>query len=561
MSYLVAEPQIMAAVAADVAAIGSGIRAANAAAAGSTSGLLAAAGDDVSAAIANLFGAYGQQYQAVGTQLSAFHNDFHQALTAAATAYTQAEAASVATLQRMLEAPAVTPAAAAVPSAAAVIPPFPANPLSILMTGTGTAIPTQSFMAKANELYIRSTSLTPPIGLVTPEELYPLTGVKSLTLNKSVAEGLAILDNALYEQIAVNGESVTVFGISQSAVIASLEMQNLAAGTSAFGASPPDATQLNFILTGNEMNPNGGMLSRFPDLSAPSLGMTFYGGTHSDTIYPTAIYTLEYDGFADFPRYPLNFIADLNAVMGIVYVHSQYFELTPAQIDSAIELPTSPGYSGNTTYYIIETENLPLLEPVRAIPVIGNPIANLLQPPLEVIVNLGYGDPEFGYSTSPADVTTPFGLFPDVSPVTVFNALADATQEGIQDFTADIHALQANPPTLLPSFESVQSANFMTMAAAAPTPIEVVNTLTQITANTYALLLPTADIGLALVTTLPAYGVSLFVDQLVQGNLVNAIGLPVAASVGLATISGGIYALVLLSTLQSNISAIESLLV
>ncbi len=61
--------------------------------------------------------------------------------------------------------------------------------------------------------------------------------------------------------------------------------------------------------------------------------------------YPTAIYTLEYDGFADFPQYPLNLLADLNAVAGIVYVHPTYFSLPLSQVNNAIELATSPGYA------------------------------------------------------------------------------------------------------------------------------------------------------------------------------------------------------------------------
>lgn len=76
-------------------------------------------------------------------------------------------------------------------------------------------------------------------------------------------------------------------------------------------------------------------------------------------------------------------------------------------------LPTSPGYNGVTNYYMITTPNgLPLLEPLRLIPGIGNPLADLLQPDLTMLVNLGYGDPHYGYSTAPADVQTYFGLFP-----------------------------------------------------------------------------------------------------------------------------------------------------
>lgn len=296
--------------------------------------------------------------------------------------------------------------------------------------------------------------LTPPIrcrsvrralqAVFTPEELYPLTGVRSLVLNTSVEEGLTILHDAIMVELATTGNAVTVFGWSQSAIIASLEMQRF----TAMGGAAPSASDLNFVLVGNEMNPNGGMLARFPDLTLPTLDLTFYGATPSDTIYPTAIYTLEYDGFADFSRYPLNFISDLNAVAGITFVHTKYLDLTPAQVEGATKLPTSPGYTGVTDYYIIRTENRPLLQPLRAVPVIGDPLADLIQPNLKVIVNLGYGDPNYGYSTSYADVRTPFGLWPNVPPQVIADALAAGTQEGILDFTADLQALSAQPLTL-----------------------------------------------------------------------------------------------------------------
>lgn len=102
----------------------------------------------------------------------------------------------------------------------------------------------------------------------------------------------------------------------------------------------------------------------------PSLGLDFYGATPN--AYPTFNYTQEYDGFADFPRYPLKFLSDLNAVMGIFLVHTRYTDpeylpigaVTPiARGGTAIELPTtSPLTQG---YYFIRTENLPLLAPLR----------------------------------------------------------------------------------------------------------------------------------------------------------------------------------------------------
>ncbi len=64
------------------------------------------------------------------------------------------------------------------------------------------------------------------------------------------------------------------------------------------------------------MAPNGGLLARFPGLTLPSLGIDFYGATPANSPYTTAIFTIQYDGFADLPRYPIDIFSDLNAVAG-----------------------------------------------------------------------------------------------------------------------------------------------------------------------------------------------------------------------------------------------------
>jgi hypothetical protein len=323
--------------------------------------------------------------------------------------------------------------------------------------------------------------------------------------------------------------------------------------------NPIPVSDLNFVLVGNEMNPNGGMLARFPNLTLPTLGLSFYGATPSNTPYDVAIYTQEYDGFADFPRYPLNFISDLNAVIGIATVHTKYLDLTPAQVNNAIQLQTSPGYTGNTSYYMIETEELPLLMPLRAIPLIGKPLAALIEPNLEVIVNLGYGDPYHGYSTSYADVQTPFGLFPEVAPSTLVEAFSAGTQQGIQDFNTELQALSAQPMEF-PTFAPPQAADVLTKLAALPSPEDIVNTAATIISTDYAVLLPAADTALAFATTLPLYDSQLFLEQLMQGNLINAIGYPIAADVGLVTIAGIVQFLVISKAISENIQAIEALI-
>lgn len=81
MSFVIAVPETIAAAATDLADLGSTIAGANAAAAANTRSLLAAGADEISAAIAALFGAHGRAYQAASAEAAAFHGRFVQALT------------------------------------------------------------------------------------------------------------------------------------------------------------------------------------------------------------------------------------------------------------------------------------------------------------------------------------------------------------------------------------------------------------------------------------------------------------------------------------------------
>src|SRR6516165_11982592 len=98
MSFVAAAPEIMTSAAKDLADIGSALTAANRAAVTQTTGVLAAAEDEVSAAIAALFSAHGQGFQALGAQAAAFHAQFVQALNGAGAAYVAAEVANVSPL-------------------------------------------------------------------------------------------------------------------------------------------------------------------------------------------------------------------------------------------------------------------------------------------------------------------------------------------------------------------------------------------------------------------------------------------------------------------------------
>src|ERR1700722_6190282 len=98
-SYVIAVPEALAAASANLSGIGSSITEANAAAATSTTEVLAAGQDEVSAAIASFFGAYAQDYQALSTRMAVFHEQFTQALNTGADAYGATEAVNASPLQ------------------------------------------------------------------------------------------------------------------------------------------------------------------------------------------------------------------------------------------------------------------------------------------------------------------------------------------------------------------------------------------------------------------------------------------------------------------------------
>jgi len=81
MSYVVAVPEFVSSAASNLSNIGSGLNAANAAAAVPTTAVVAAAEDEVSAAIASLFSGHGQAYQALSAEAAAFHGQFVRALS------------------------------------------------------------------------------------------------------------------------------------------------------------------------------------------------------------------------------------------------------------------------------------------------------------------------------------------------------------------------------------------------------------------------------------------------------------------------------------------------
>jgi hypothetical protein len=283
--------------------------------------------------------------------------------------------------------------------------------------------------------------------LPTPEQFFPLPGYSELTVGQSMVQGLHDLQTALAEEPA--GTDTIVFGYSQSATIATDELDEIENGTL---TNPPDPADLAFILAGDPNNPDGGLLERFDGLYLPGINMAFNGAT-PDSAYPTDIYTNEYDGVSDFPQYPGNVVADVNALLGVFYAHD-YSDLTPAQVGSAVVEAVSPG-AGDTTYYFIPTQTLPLLEPLAQA---GAPqwLIDLLTPALRVLVDLGYGSIGPSLGDEYANLPTPASLFELVNPITVTSDLLTGVQQGVTAALVDAGLLpQSSMPDIYPFVPSL----------------------------------------------------------------------------------------------------------
>ena len=254
---------------------------------------------------------------------------------------------------------------------------------ALIMGGTGHPLSTpqdspefiNGYTTDANNDYIVLTGFCgtgscTPTAVSTPEQFMPVSG--AMPFDQSVGQGVTNLDDAINAQPA--GESIVVFGYSQSARIASIQKGNLAAA----GSTLP----VSFVMIGNPNRPNGGILERFEGLEIPILGVTFDGATPTDTNFKTVDITRQYDGYSDFPNNPLNPFATANAIAGIHYVHGDYQSVGLG--DALYQ-----GSYGDTDYYMIPSRHLPLLMPLDEAGV-PSPVVTMLDAPTRVLVEAGY---------------------------------------------------------------------------------------------------------------------------------------------------------------------------
>jgi hypothetical protein len=254
---------------------------------------------------------------------------------------------------------------------------------------------------------------------------WKLSGLFDLTLDKSIQAGLVDLEQAMAKY---GNDHLVINGHPQGAIIANLEKRRLAEKYPP-GTKAPD---IDFVLTADPNLPNGGLFARFPGFYLPIFGMSFNGPAPTDTQFETFEINRQYEWDGDFPLYPLNLVATLNAFLSIIYVHYHSFDVSLAP--DVAKSTTFQGTHGDTSYYFFENEDLPLFGPLRTLRV-PESVINVFQPFFRVIVELAYD------RSIPPWEPTPARLIPRHSLATVAGDLIDAIGKGIRNARALIGSL------------------------------------------------------------------------------------------------------------------------
>ena len=207
------------------------------------------------------------------------------------------------------------------------------------------------------------------------------------------------------------GNSVAVVGYSQSAIISSLEMRESCEPHAQ--PTPADGRSTGFrTCWADPMNPNGGLCPLrshrgLPRSDASESGPGFLRRDARRTRSTRPAFTRSNTTGTPTSRGTRSTCWRTSTPLsGSTPYTAPIPTINPSNLPPATSLCYS-GVDGYTPPRVVwrrrrhqhqllhdhPNQNLPLLDPLRAIPVVGTPLADLLQPVLTPLVNLGYGDP------------------------------------------------------------------------------------------------------------------------------------------------------------------------
>ncbi|MGE2732786.1 PE-PPE domain-containing protein [Mycolicibacterium vaccae] len=198
------------------------------------------------------------------------------------------------------------------------------------------------------------------INVTWPAQAGPFTGRGDKSLGASIEIGKTNMHAAITAALAnldrdaagniIAGQKVTVVGLSAGALVVDEVMRDLAARPGA-----PSAEYLTFVVAAD---------SSRQKLLTKAKQSAKYEYTYQPapvTGYDVVVVTGEYDGMADFPDRPWNFLAIANAIAGGIVVHipSTYADLT--KVPAANITVETNAAGGTTTHYLVPTKKLPIV--------------------------------------------------------------------------------------------------------------------------------------------------------------------------------------------------------
>src|ERR1700733_1725538 len=219
----------------------------------------------------------------------------------------------------------------------------------------------QDFADPASNLYLQHSGfdLLPDYGNVSTLDMPEV--VSGGTLDDAVNQGVASLVSTVeadYNAGDMVDGPLYVFGYSQSDVVMGMAEQQIAAYDNG-AISPAD---LDFVMVGDSASAEGGFLNSYidslPTWLQPYVTEAFndfgagdvLGATTPDNFYPTQVYSLSGDGWA-------NYDGGAND-LGMYSDHLEYLGLTSQEIASA----GAPITEGMTEYFTIQNSMVNSLE-------------------------------------------------------------------------------------------------------------------------------------------------------------------------------------------------------
>lgn len=196
------------------------------------------------------------------------------------------------------------------------------------------------------------------VSVTWPAQAGPYSGKGDMTLGASIAVGVPNLETAITAALAQlqPGEKVTVVGLSAGSLVVNEVLRDWVTTNEL-----PDPHDITFIVVEDS--------SRQKLINDVKYSSKFDYTYQPPPItpYDIVVITGEYDGMADMPDRPWNFLAVMNAMAGSIVVHVPVMYTTSLSELAALEgtkyYTEDTNIKGGTTkHYLVPTATLPLVQ-------------------------------------------------------------------------------------------------------------------------------------------------------------------------------------------------------